>query len=158
MNMAASHFICLLYACNGRQRLEMRGLQVIARSIILGLIAAAALVLASGPDPAQALLAAPADDGLAFVSNIRLDLNSTWEALGPFPAGTREHPILSSPVYAFLANVTRNPDYAFSQLPFDASEAGRNWPSALGRDGKVGWETFESQADVYVEVKYPGIR
>lgn len=92
------------------------------------------------------------------IHDVRLDLSSTWEALGPFPAGTREHPLISSSAYAFLVNGTSDPDVAFARLPYDASEAGTTWPSALGRDGRVGWDAFETQEDGYVEVKYPKIR
>ncbi|WRT66336.1 uncharacterized protein IL334_003291 [Kwoniella shivajii] len=81
-------------------------------------------------------------------------IGKQWEAVGPFPSGMREHPIIASPLAAYLDPST-DPDIDFAFRPYNESET---WPSEIGNGGKVGWKTFDLKDDGWLEVSYPEIR
>ncbi|WVF71435.1 hypothetical protein IAT40_006239 [Kwoniella sp. CBS 6097] len=81
-------------------------------------------------------------------------LGSIWEGVGPFPSGMREHPLMGSPLAAFI-DPSKDPDRNFAHRTYDESET---WPSALGRSGRVGWEKFAVGEEGFVDISYPDIR
>ncbi|WVQ99381.1 hypothetical protein IAU59_006514 [Kwoniella sp. CBS 9459] len=83
-----------------------------------------------------------------------LKLGATWEAVGPFPCGMREHPMMGSPLAAFV-RPDEDPDRIFASREYDESET---WPSELGDGGRVGWKKLTTGADGFTEISYPKIR
>ncbi|KAI8071088.1 hypothetical protein BC940DRAFT_295251 [Gongronella butleri] len=59
-------------------------------------------------------------------------LSNTWQALGPFPAGMREHDFGADPLEAYGG---------FQHLKFSKTA---QYPSELGSKGSVGWSTVKA--------------
>jgi predicted esterase len=75
---------------------------------------------------------------------IAQSLPRVWEALGPFPHGTRE--VGYDPLSSFGG---------FESLPFSTSD---QYPSELADGGYVGWKRIESSQDGSVTIQYDEIR
>lgn len=65
----------------------------------------------------------------------------------------REHPLTASPLHAFVPRGV-DPDVDFAKRPYDRTE---NWPSELGDDGRVGWNTFAQNQEGWLDISYPHI-
>lgn len=97
------------------------------------------------------------DDERSHSALDRLELGSTWEVIGPFPSGMREHPLSGSPLDAFPYDPSLDPDVDSARRPYNPTET---FPSYLGFGGTVSWSKFTSNAseDGWVEISYPQIR
>ncbi|RDB21028.1 hypothetical protein Hypma_011398 [Hypsizygus marmoreus] len=73
----------------------------------------------------------------------RVELNKTWDVLGPFPIHAREQHYLSP---SFPLNLSE---------PINLN---KSWPSSYGDDGKVSWSKAESDANGTLSVSFPNIR
>lgn len=71
-------------------------------------------------------------------------LNSSWQALGPFPIGMRELPYLSSPLEAMSSD-----EHLFLGLKYGE---GLPYISPYGIDGLAAWGTFSEQSDGWVHI------
>jgi hypothetical protein len=71
----------------------------------------------------------------------------TWEALGPFPLGTRELPYLSSPLHAFV-------DPSSDTDPFLSAPFGAVFPSAYGINGTASWLSLHPDEHGWVDVQW----
>lgn len=74
------------------------------------------------------------------------------QAIGPFPSGMREHPMMASPLHAFPSK-TGNPDMDvdFALRPYNEKDL---WPSELAEGGHVGWSKFDTAYDGWVQVSF----
>jgi hypothetical protein len=71
-------------------------------------------------------------------------------------SGMREHPMMGSPLAAFLPRTEyQDPDVDFARRPYDPDET---WPSELSFGGRVGWSRFTTEETGWVEISYPHIR
>ncbi|WVQ72559.1 hypothetical protein IAR50_002116 [Cryptococcus sp. DSM 104548] len=77
-----------------------------------------------------------------------------WEGIGPFPIGTREYPLIGSPLAAFTDSLAVDPDVEFALRPVNE---GDKWPSELCTGGTASWSHFKEGKDGWVDVKYPGV-
>jgi hypothetical protein len=78
-----------------------------------------------------------------------------WQAIGPFPAGTREHPLLSSPIYAFLRNSEySSPDHELA-LDERLFKKGQVVQSPLCKARRCTAASFEMGEDGWTRVSYP---
>ncbi|ODO08851.1 hypothetical protein L198_00585 [Cryptococcus wingfieldii CBS 7118] len=78
----------------------------------------------------------------------------SWEGIGPFPIGTREYPLIGSPLAAFTESLAVDPDIEFALRPANAAD---RWPSELCTGGTTSWSQFKEEADGWVDVKYPEV-
>ncbi|WWC89334.1 uncharacterized protein L201_004255 [Kwoniella dendrophila CBS 6074] len=88
------------------------------------------------------------------MGSTQIVLGDTWEAVGPFPSGMREHPLVGSPISAYLDS-SIDPDVDFALRPFNEKET---WPSEIGNKGKVGWQKFVTGKDGWLDISYPEIK
>lgn len=79
-----------------------------------------------------------------------LSPHQPYDALGPFPLGTRELPFLSSPLYAF-ATAARVVD------PFLTSPVGARYPSAYGLNGSASWAVFRPDNQGWLDVTWSSV-
>ena len=81
-----------------------------------------------------------------------LSPHQTYDALGPFPLGTRELPFLSSPLHAFgSSSAAPCPVDPFLTL---TSPVGESFPSAYGINGSASWATFQPDDQGWVDVEW----
>lgn len=73
----------------------------------------------------------------------KVELDQTWDVLGPFPIHAREQHYLSP---AFPLNLEESIDYL------------KTWPSAYADGGRVGWKSTQLREDGSLHVKFPEIR
>jgi hypothetical protein len=76
--------------------------------------------------------------------------HETYDALGPFPLGTRELPFLSSPLHAFGSS-------AAAPVPLDpflTSPVGTSYPSAYGTNGSASWATLRPDDEGWLDVEW----
>ncbi|WVR07026.1 hypothetical protein IAU60_004065 [Kwoniella sp. DSM 27419] len=83
-----------------------------------------------------------------------VSVGTDWQAVGPFPSGMREHPLMASPLSGFL-DPTKDSDADFAFRPLVEDES---WPSELGDGGRVGWKTFQMSPQGDLKVSYREIR
>jgi hypothetical protein len=72
--------------------------------------------------------------------------HETYDALGPFPLGTRELPFLSSPLHAFGSS-------AAAPVPL-TSPVGTSYPSAYGTNGSASWATLRPDDEGWLDVEW----
>jgi hypothetical protein len=71
-------------------------------------------------------------------------------------SGMREHSLMYTPSHAFPPEKPeRDIDVDLALRPYDAEDT---WPSELAIGGRVGWSTFHTAGDGWVEICYPDIQ
>lgn len=84
----------------------------------------------------------------------------SYQALGPFPLGTRELPFLSSPLHAFYGSSASSSSHpttnasAASADPFLAAPYGQDFPSAYGINGSASWLTLQPDDQGWIDVQW----
>ncbi|KIM48997.1 hypothetical protein M413DRAFT_92377 [Hebeloma cylindrosporum] len=73
----------------------------------------------------------------------KVELDSVWDLLGPFPIHAREHHLLSP---AFPLNLSHPIDY------------NRSWPSSYADGGLVRWSQVTSSRHGDIEISFPHVR